>query len=92
MGYSLKAMNSGMKFTHSWPSSDLEMMEKTIPHVFEDREFSIPADYDTYLRGCYGDYMQLPPEEDQVARHNAVFIDLNNSYTKYKGIHYCVEK
>ena len=31
MGYSLKAMNTGMKFTYAWPSSDLEMMEQSVP-------------------------------------------------------------
>ena len=54
------------------------MMEKTIPHVFEDREFSIPADYDTYLRGCYGDYMQLPPEEKRVGIHHVQFVDMGD--------------
>ena len=59
---------------------------------FEGHPMPVPADVDAYLRLSFGDYMQLPPEEDQVARHSAVFIDLDNSYTKYKGIHYCVEK
>ena len=59
---------------------------------FEGHPMPVPADVDEYLRISFGDYMQLPPEEDRVARHNAVFIDLDNSYTKYKGIHYCVEK
>ena len=59
---------------------------------FEGHPMPVPADVDAYLRISFGDYMQLPPEEDRVARHSAVFIDLDNSYTKYKGIHYCVEK
>ncbi len=59
---------------------------------FEGHPMPVPANVDEYLRISFGDYMQLPPEEDRVARHSAVFIDLENSYTKYKGIHYCVEK
>ena len=59
---------------------------------FEGHPMPVPANVDAYLRRSFGDYMQLPPEEDRVARHSAVFIDLDNSYTKYKGIHYCVEK
>lgn len=35
-------------------------------HVFEDRQFIIPDDYDTCLRNNYGDYMKLPPKEEQV--------------------------
>lgn len=59
---------------------------------FEGHLMPVPADVDRYLTISFGDYRQLPPEEDRVARHNAVFIDLENSYTKYKGIHYCVKK
>ena len=59
---------------------------------FEGHPMPVPANVDEYLRISFGDYMQLPPEEDRVARHSAVFIDLDNSYTEYKGIHYCVKK
>lgn len=59
---------------------------------FEGHRLKVPADTDSYLRISYGDYMQLPPEEERVYRHNAVFIDLKHSYKQYKGIKYCVEK
>ena len=36
---------------------------------FEDRKFYIIEAYDKYLRGLYGDYMQLPPKEKQVTHH-----------------------
>ena len=52
------------------------MMEKVTEHPFENYQFSIPEDYDTYLRGCYGDYMQLPPEEKRVGIHKVQLIDL----------------
>ena len=33
--------------------------------LFGDYEFTVPAEYDKILRNRYGDYMQLPPEEDR---------------------------
>lgn len=30
---------------------------------FEGRESYVPGNFDTYLRGYYGDYMEIPPEE-----------------------------
>ncbi|MBQ9313382.1 MAG: LicD family protein [Bacteroidales bacterium] len=37
--------------------------------TFENREYSALADYDTYLKGTYGNYMQLPPEEKRHSEH-----------------------
>lgn len=59
---------------------------------FEGHRMPVPGNVDEYLKISFGDYMQLPPEEDRVARHNSVFVDLDNSYTQYKGVYYCVEK
>ncbi len=58
--------------------------------IFEGHEMPVPADADEYLRISYGDYMTLPPVEERVFRHDTVFIDLNNSYKKYRGIKYFV--
>lgn len=46
--------------------------ENTIFHKFENNEFRIPIGYDIWLRSIYGDYMQLPPKEQQVAHHSYV--------------------
>lgn len=32
---------------------------------FEDIEVNVPSNYDEILKSLYGDYMQLPPEEDR---------------------------
>jgi lipopolysaccharide cholinephosphotransferase len=36
---------------------------------FEDASLRVPKDYDEVLKLFYGDYMQLPPEEDRVGHH-----------------------
>lgn len=39
MGYSMKFANDGMKFTNSWPASDLEMMEQSIDDYIGMEQF-----------------------------------------------------
>lgn len=39
MGYSMKFMNAGMKFSSSWPASDLEMMEQSIDDYIGQDQF-----------------------------------------------------
>lgn len=59
---------------------------------FEDIMAPLPVGYDEYLHMAFsGDYMQLPPPEQQIPKHEIVFYDLDNSYKKYKGIYYCKE-
>lgn len=40
-------------------------------HQFEDAEFFIPKEADKILRIIYGDYMKLPPKEQQVPMHTS---------------------
>lgn len=66
--------------------------EGTVLHRFEDDYFSVPEKYDEYLTFRYGDYMKMPPIEEQgVKLENQIKIDTENSYLKYKGIYYCVK-
>lgn len=58
--------------------------------MFEGYSMPVPADYDAWLTVSYGDYMTPPKVEDRILRHNIKFWDMNNSYTIYKGIQYCV--
>lgn len=55
---------------------------------FEDTEMPIMKGYEQYLDLIFGDYMQLPPENERIAKHDTVYININEPYTKYKGIHY----
>lgn len=37
---------------------------------FEDKEYNAPVEFDVVLQKIYGDYMQLPPKEEQHLTHN----------------------
>ena len=60
--------------------------------TFENAELPLPIGYDNYLKKVFGDYMKLPPKDQRVAHHETVFIDPNNTYKKYKGIYYLINK
>ncbi len=38
---------------------------------FENQQFNVPCDHDTYLKTLYGDYMKLPDEKDRVGHRPA---------------------
>jgi phosphorylcholine metabolism protein LicD len=41
---------------------------------FEGEYFSAPIGYDYYLKHRFGDYMQLPPENEQIAHNSIPFL------------------
>lgn len=43
--------------------------EESEEMLFENVPFSVPKKYDEVLKADFGDYMQLPPEEDRIAHH-----------------------
>ena len=46
--------------------------------VFEGETFKAPAEYDKFLTTLYGDYMQLPPENERENRHQIMQIDFGD--------------
>lgn len=66
--------------------------EKAVWKEFEGVKMPIPEGYHDYLTIAFGDYMKMPPKEKQKPHHDTKFLDVNNSYKKYKGIHYCEEE
>ena len=46
-----------------------EVFRGTEMVTFCDGQYPAPVGWDTYLRGLYGDYMQLPPEEKRHSFH-----------------------
>lgn len=69
-----------------------EWFASAVEKEFEGEMLPIPVGYDSYLRMVFGDYMQLPPKEKQVSHHDAVFLDLEHSCERYKGVYYCVKE
>ncbi len=59
---------------------------------FEGEQMPLPSDPHAYLTYEYGNYMELPPEDQRKIHHHYLFADFENSYLKYKGIKYCVNK
>ena len=59
------------------------MLEDTVPHKFEQGEYSVPREYDRFLRQIYGDYMQLPPEDQRVGLHEIQDLDLGSYTIRY---------
>lgn len=56
----------------SWGEKDIfprKWFDETILMPFGKYEFRVPKEYDKVLRHEYGDYMQLPPEEDRIGHH-----------------------
>lgn len=63
---------------------------KEVP--FEDITIPIPVGADQYLRRIFGDYMKWPDEEHRTVKHDIVYMNLDEPFTKYKGIYYCTDK
>lgn len=76
---------NGMILKH--PKSDFDHV---VYKEFEGYEMPVMAGYDKYLRKIFGNYMELPPVDQRVAKHNTVYINLEKSYKEFKGIYYCV--
>lgn len=65
-----------------------EIFEGATYMDFEGVPLPLPKDYDAYLKMAFGNYMQPPPKEEQIPKHDAIKIDINNSYKIYKGKFY----
>jgi len=58
---------------------------KSILLPFEDAVYSVPEQYDAVLKVLYGEYMRIPPKEEQKCKEHAILVDLNRSYEHYKS-------
>ncbi len=64
-----------------YPANLFEDM-KTIE--FNGKQYMCVADADTILRIEYGNYMQLPPEEERVWKHHPILIDFKHNYEELR--------
>lgn len=48
---------------------------------FEHTTVLLPEHYDQYLRHFFGEYMQLPPEEQRVEKHNRYYLNMEKRET-----------
>lgn len=64
-------VNSGeMDWAHTY---DFDLFEKVIDIKFEGHTYLAVAAWDKYLTQRYGDYMQLPPEDQRHPIHGGIF-------------------
>ena len=54
--------------------------EETIDYDFENIKVKVPKYYDLYLKALFGDYMQLPPENERLI-HSRVYVNLSERLT-----------
>jgi lipopolysaccharide cholinephosphotransferase len=47
-----------------------ECFAQSIDVKFEGKTYKAPIGYDRYLKQMYGDYMELPPEDEQIPHHD----------------------
>lgn len=58
-------------------SEDMLLPVQKIP--FEQTEFCVPANWDSFLHELYGDYMQLPPESERTG-HSVIKVSFDSEY------------
>ena len=67
----------------AWPNGMKDYFEisdvtPVMKHIFEESEFNIPVNYDSYLTRFYGDYMRIPPENEREDHNIRVFRVVND--------------
>lgn len=63
---------------------DCDLFDDLIRIKYENIEVFAFSKYDYFLKKVYGDYMQLPPEEQQTWYHHPVYVSFTNEYEEDK--------
>lgn len=61
---------------------DSDLFDQMIDIEFAGQKCMCVTKYDKFLRRRYGDYMQLPPEEERVLKHHPIVVDMHHNYIK----------
>ena len=77
----------GMLIRH--PKADFN---SSVDLMFEGYSIPVMSGYKSYLEKIWGDYMQLPPVDERVAKHDTVYISTTEPYSDFKGVYYCKEQ
>lgn len=59
----------------------------TIEMPFDGTVINMASGYETYLRGIFGDYMQMPPVEKRVSHHYHALVDLTQRLPRDCALH-----
>jgi len=57
-----------------------DLLDEYVELPFEDGKFFCFRQWDAYLTGKFGDYWQLPPDDERTWRHHPVCIDFKRNY------------
>lgn len=69
--------NIGGSYGYTQETIKKEWFNRLVKYKFENRQYWGFKDYDAYLTGLYGDYLQLPDENDRYDRHDYDEITFN---------------
>ena len=58
----------------------VDLLDAYITLPFEKKKFMCFKEWDIFLRCKYGNYMNLPPAEERVWKHNPVVLDFEHNY------------
>ena len=85
-----KELTTGFKM--KFKSMPKEWFDTVKPAMFEGHEVFIAAGAEHYMEMLFGDFMQLPPESDRCAKHDIVYVNLDEGYENFKGVWYCTDE
>jgi lipopolysaccharide cholinephosphotransferase len=71
-GYEYMSLAASENFNMFFPSHCVEELSSI---TFEGKQFPVSKNLDEFLTLMYGDYMQLPKEEDRICKHNPEVLD-----------------